>query len=740
MSGAGGSSQIHSLDPASSSNESLGSDAVSQLEEIRAERVHVLAQLAAVEELQARINILLTIAIDNSAPLVRGESKHVQVNTPVSRLVGDAPLLKTPLRRTPGAPFFIAFDGSGPPAHPDAIARAAEQAGLSIGKAEAPGALQSWSAAEDACLADAVFAVARMHALERVFARHGLPFPATMRPLGTRGLVLLPGPEPRSEMQYTGAVGQGALRAAALAGGLAPGRAAHFVGEAEAALARPRAAVLEAVPAAIDWPRVALGGFFDSASVQSAADCKVRWLGHLAPATGSATGGAGAAAGAGAAHGGGRAVSSTRAAAAGGGGGGGGSPSSAEWSEAEDAALVAAVEGVEPGSGGLAAALAAAGISHHPLDALRRYQRHLRPDRAGAGDFTPAEDALLLRLVGALGFGEWDAITDHLPGRTSAQVSRRYNKLQPPEARSRQAFSLEEDARLRLLMRVYGPGDWPLITAHFPGRVDVAPRDRWLAPMQEWDAEEAAALAGSVHPPFCPQEDAALLAAAQAAAPQLRALPEGAGAAAAAQAHARIWAGIAEDTARRMGWLAPSTEAAAGAASGGADAAGAGAGADIAAPSRAAVHGPDRRHPAGASAVGDTDGSSGSADGGFAAAPAASAVDPTSRTGFVIRPPPRHLPAALPQSAASESSRSLRCAPGCPRSGVVMLQRYAHLVLGRVRSATASVGPGRKRLRGASVSDLAAPTGGTAGAAAARRRASSSAAAAAAESGSDEEA
>jgi hypothetical protein len=712
MSDAGdSSSQIHASDPASG-DESVGSDAGSQLVEIRAERVHVLAQLAAVEELQARINILLTIAIDNSAPLVHGESKHVQVNTPVSRLVGDTPLLKTPLRRTPGAPFFIAFDGSGPPAHPDATARAAEQASLSIGKADAPAALQSWSAAEDACLTDAVFAVARMHALEGVFARHGLPFPATMRPLGTRGLVLLPGREPRSEMQYTGAVGQGALRAAALAGGLAPARIAHFVAEAEAALARPRAAVLEAVPPAIDWQRVALGGFFDSGSVQSAADCKVRWLGHLAQAAGRAAGGAGA----GAAHGGAKAASLKGAAAA---GGGGAVPFSPEWSESEDAALAAAVEGVVPDSGGLAAALAAAGIRRHPLDALRRYQRHLRPDRAAAGDFTPAEDALLLRLVGVLGFGEWDAITDHLPGRTSAQVSRRFNQLQPPEARSRQAFSLEEDARLRLLMRVYGPGDWPLITAHFPGRVDVAPRDRWLAPMQESDAEAVAALAGSVHPPFCPQEDAALLAAAQAAEPQLRALPDVAGAEAAtaqAQAHARIWAEIAEDTARRIGWLPPSSvEAAAGAAS--SSAAGVGAGADAAAASRLTVHGPDRCHAAGA-------------DGCFAGASAAPAADPASRTAFLIRPPPRRLP------TAPEASRSLHSPPGCPRSGEVMLQRFAHLVLGRVRSATAPDGPGRKRLRGASVFDVAAPT---AGAAAAQRLASSSSAAAA-EGGSDEEA
>ena len=97
--------------------------------------------------------------------------------------------------------------------------------------------------------------------------------------------------------------------------------------------------------------------------------------------------------------------------------------------------------------------------------------------------WSQAEDVAILELTKAAGMS-WEAVAARLEGRTADAVRQRWHRLQKqlkvsgthmergiPSARSRTAWSDEEDAILLEGIRQYGY-KWRAIVARLPGRTD----------------------------------------------------------------------------------------------------------------------------------------------------------------------------------------------------------------------------------------------------------------------------
>jgi hypothetical protein len=465
-------------------------------------RASLLAGLRACEGLAVRLNIALAVALDNALPPLREEGRRAQSNAPWLRLAAagagtERKPLRSRLRRLPGAPFFVAHDGGLP-------AGAAGAAAPARGKAEGPGK-EPWTAAEDAALEAAVARLARARALEAAWARAGLPLPARLRPLGGAAPHALPAPEPHAQEQFDdGLLAAAAARAARAAGErLPPAAAAALAADVAAALDAPRDALLLGAAAAagggLDWPRAAAGGFFPARSVQTAEDCKVRWLAHLRPRAAARAAAAAAreppppppprpAAG-------------RRAAAA-----------------AADAALAAAV--AAHGTRNWAAVAAALPPpAPSPLQALAAYQQRLAPELRAAetAPLAPADDARVAQLVAVYGAADWDAVAQFLPAHTPKRIARHHDAVVAARAAAAAnaaaagdaaALSRDDRARLAVLVRVYGDAAWDRIAAaHMPGRAAAALEAAWRR-----DAADAEAAHADDERPFAPDEDARLRA------------------------------------------------------------------------------------------------------------------------------------------------------------------------------------------------------------------------------------
>lgn len=101
-----------------------------------------------------------------------------------------------------------------------------------------------------------------------------------------------------------------------------------------------------------------------------------------------------------------------------------------------------------------------------------RNQKRRRPRKK----FEPEEDDLLSNLVSQFG-EDWDAVSNHLPGRNARQVRDRWKSYLSPDI-NKDPFTDAEDDLLNQKLKEIGP-KWVNMTVFFNNRTDAALKNRW---------------------------------------------------------------------------------------------------------------------------------------------------------------------------------------------------------------------------------------------------------------------
>jgi hypothetical protein len=95
-----------------------------------------------------------------------------------------------------------------------------------------------------------------------------------------------------------------------------------------------------------------------------------------------------------------------------------------------------------------------------------------------ASRWTASEDDQLRELIKTFG-RQWSVIASHIPSRTAAQVSARWEKCINPDL-TKGAFTPEEDAILADFVNTHGVRAWPKTVEVLPHRSPKQCRERWF--------------------------------------------------------------------------------------------------------------------------------------------------------------------------------------------------------------------------------------------------------------------
>ncbi|KAJ6411329.1 hypothetical protein OIU84_007984 [Salix udensis] len=135
------------------------------------------------------------------------------------------------------------------------------------------------------------------------------------------------------------------------------------------------------------------------------------------------------------------------------------------------------------------------GTNRTPFQCLSRFQRSLNA-RILKREWTKEEDAQLRAAVETYGERDWQFVASTLEGRAGTQCSNRWKKTLHPAIRRVGRWTLDEDKRLKVAVKLFGPKKWDKIAQFVPGRTQVQCRERWVNCLDpsmnrdEWTEEE----------------------------------------------------------------------------------------------------------------------------------------------------------------------------------------------------------------------------------------------------------
>ncbi|CAN0922957.1 Myb-like protein L [Linum grandiflorum] len=150
------------------------------------------------------------------------------------------------------------------------------------------------------------------------------------------------------------------------------------------------------------------------------------------------------------------------------------------WSKREDKLLLYEIQRKGIHSWGEIASLL--GTNRTPFQCLERFQRSLNA-RVLNKEWTKEEDAQLKAAVCKYKLGgeliDWQSVAATLIGRTGVQCSNRWEKSLDRLCAKGRHWNADEDKRLKLAVKFFGPKDWKKVASFVPGRKDVQCRERW---------------------------------------------------------------------------------------------------------------------------------------------------------------------------------------------------------------------------------------------------------------------
>jgi hypothetical protein len=100
--------------------------------------------------------------------------------------------------------------------------------------------------------------------------------------------------------------------------------------------------------------------------------------------------------------------------------------------------------------------------------------------------------------------GDWPTITAHFPGRTNKQVLAHWKKVADPEIK-RGSWTWTEDQTITRWIEVNGPTQWSALAGQLPGRISKQVRERWCNHLNPdvkkdpWTPEEDQVILNALH-------------------------------------------------------------------------------------------------------------------------------------------------------------------------------------------------------------------------------------------------
>lgn len=130
-------------------------------------------------------------------------------------------------------------------------------------------------------------------------------------------------------------------------------------------------------------------------------------------------------------------------------------------------------------------------IGKHPIDCIKTFYKQINKIKEV---WTKKEDNLLLNLVKIYGLGNWKIISTFFEKKSNVQCLQRYKKIEGDVVKGK--WGVLEDKLLKDAIEIYGNKRWSTIAQFVKNRNESQCRERWMRQLKKnkkkgkWDEKE----------------------------------------------------------------------------------------------------------------------------------------------------------------------------------------------------------------------------------------------------------